>query len=390
MNEKYKDLISLVPLSNEWTIDWDRIMKSNLAQWLRRMSETPQNPQWHGEGDVLTHTRMVCERLIELSAWQELERHEQEELFIAALLHDIGKPSCTREENGQLVAFNHASVGERIARTLLWWDFDLSGTPDEQQFREIICVLIRHHMQPLNFCDEKSPERKAIQLAAYGELAGHFSNALLSILAQADIMGRIAGDIPEKLSHLEFFREVAENAGCLDKPLLFPSAFSRYAYLSGRNILPGQDLYDDTWGTVILLSGLPGTGKDTYIDKYYPDLPVVSLDVLRKEMNISPTGQQGKIVSAAQEQAKAYLRNKQPFIWNATNVTAGTRQKQIRMLSDYNASVRVIYFETAWGEMLCRNQSRCDVVPESAIRNMLEKLVLPALHEAHEVEWIIT
>ena len=38
-----------------------------------------------------------------------------------------------------------------------------------------------------------------------------------------------------------------------------------------------QELYDDTWGEVILMCGLPGTGKDHWIRSHCPSLPTVWL-----------------------------------------------------------------------------------------------------------------
>ena len=402
-----------VPAAAAPAIDWDAILHSGLAPCLRRMEETRQDPKWHGEGDVLTHTKMVCEKLIESPAWQALERRRQEELFIAALLHDIGKPSCTREEGGSIVSPNHTSVGARLARTVLWRYLGISGTLEAQRFRETVCSLIRYHVKPLYLIEDASPERTAITLAAQGGLVTHavhgglvthaahggkithFTNDLLSILAEADIRGRVSGDAGESLERLDFFREVSKEAGCLHQPKAFPSAFSRYAYLSGRDIYPGrggqpgQDLYDDTWGTVVLLSGLPGTGKDTWIKATCPGMPVVSLDALRDGMGVSPTDPQGQVVNAAMEQAKAYLRGRQEFVWNATNVAPGRREKLVRLFMNYKAKVKIVFLETSWGELLRRNKSREKAVPEPVIERMLANLVPPGPSEAHEVEWLI-
>lgn len=73
---------------------------------------------------------------------------------------------------------------------------------------------------------------------------------------------------------------------------------------------------------MILMCGLPGTGKDTWIGKNHPELPVVCMDDIRRQMGIKPTDNQGQVVQAAREQARVYLRAKQPFIWNATGITA--------------------------------------------------------------------
>ena len=389
MNEAYAHLIALVPPPGTLAIDWDRILGSELSPYLNSMSKIMQNPRWHEEGDVLSHTKMVCENLIKLKEWQTLGRSEQEALFIAALLHDIGKITSTRTESETLTSAYHSVIGDRMTRTILWKDFGLSGTQESQQFRETVCCLVRYHSSPVYLYTNESPERRAISLAAHTELVFRYTNELLYVLEKADILGRIAEDTSEQLENLELFKEVSLEAGCFNQPVRFPDPFSRYAYLSGRNILPGQELYNDTWGTVILMVGLPGTGKDAYIQEHFPNMPVISLDALREEMNASPVGSQRETVNAARELAKGYLRQKQAFVWNATNIKPSLREKQISLFKQYKAMVKLVFLETSWEEMLRRNKNRKDTVPEPAIIKMLEKLVPPNLNEAHEVEWTI-
>ena len=40
---------------------------------LGMLRHVPQNPEYHGEGDVYRHTEMVCERLLSLPEWTELD-----------------------------------------------------------------------------------------------------------------------------------------------------------------------------------------------------------------------------------------------------------------------------------------------------------------------------
>ena len=148
-----------------------------------------------------------------------------------------------------------------------------------------------------------------------------------------------------------------------------------------------EDLYDDTWGEVILMCGLPGTGKDTWIRENHPGLPTVSLDDLRRESGVKPGDNQGRVVQAAKERAKAYLRAKQPFVWNATCLTP-LRAQQIELFERYGARVRIVYLETNWAKNLRRNAGRTDAVPEDIIDRMLEKLEPPGQAEAQAVEWI--
>ena len=83
-----------------------------------------------------------------------------------------------------------------------------------------------------------------------------------------------------------------------------------------------------------------------------------------------------------------YLRKHQPFVWNATNITRDTRQKQISLFERYGASVRIIYLETDWNTQLERNRGREAEVPVEAIEKMLGKTVPPMPEEAETVEWI--
>ena len=116
-------------------------------------------------------------------------------------------------------------------------------------------------------------------------------------------------------------------------------------------------------------------------------LPMISLDEIRKEQKISPTENQSKVLEIARDRAKALLRKKQPFVWNATNVSPMVRGKQIQLFTQYHASSRIVYLETEWTEQLRRNSSRQDTVPEQAICHMMEELILPEEKEAHNVQW---
>lgn len=387
MTEKYTELLQLVPQAPKWNINWQAIESSKFSIFAEKMKQTHQNLAWHGEDDVWTHTQMVCGELVKLDSYRMLERRKQQEVFLAALFHDIGKIPCTKQEDGIWISPNHTSVGAKMAREFLWLEYGFCGKQDLQEFRETICNLIRYHSVPMHILEQERPEYRLIKIAANGALAPDFSVGLLSILVEADMRGRICKDTENALETVEIGRELAMEFGCLETPVYFPNAFSEYAYLSGGNIQPGQGLYDNTWGEVILLSGLPGTGKDTWIKQHGANRPVISLDELRKQMKISPTEDQTAIIYAAREQAKEYLRKKVSFIWNATDLTPMIRGKQVRLFEGYHASVQIVFLETEWEEQLRRNQARKEIVPQTAIGKMLRTLVLPERFEAHRVKW---
>ena len=381
-------ITDLIPTSLSGEIDWDRADRLLAGSGFSHMRQTPQNPVFHGEGDVYTHTQMVCRELVSLPLFHNLQVRQKAELFLAALLHDIGKVRTTTLQDGCWVSPHHSSAGSRTARDYLWRNCGLCGEESLVSFRETVCALIRWHMLPVHLPEQNEAERRIRQIAAIGELASGFSWYLLCILAEADVHGRLADDTGECLAQVEMTRLLAQEAGCLEGPYRFSDSFAKYAYLSGRNVHQDQSLFDDTWGEIIIMSGLPGTGKDTWIRENRPDLPVISLDDIRAEKHIKPSDDQGSVIRLAQEQARKYLRAKQPFVWNATGLSRDTRQKQIRLFEQYGASVRIVYLETDWSTRAERNLGRKNPVPEAAVSKMLEKTELPASGEASCVEWI--
>lgn len=382
-----EDLLQLVHQATQQNIPWEGI-ETALSSFVVPMSQTQQDPLWHGEGDVWTHTKMVCRELVALPEYKALPQEEKQAVFLAALLHDIGKIPTTKWEDGHWVSPNHSIVGAKMAREFLWKKLELCGTPEKQKLRETVCTLIRYHSFPPHALEHPDGKRKLLSIAANGGPCPMFTLLLLCILCRADALGRIAADGEQMAEQILFCEEFAAECGCLDAPFPFPSRHTKFAYLSGRDIAPEVELYDDTWGEIILLSGLPGTGKDTWIKENLPDIPVISLDAIREELCIAPTENQTRVAEIARERAKEFLRKKQKFIWNATNLSPMIREKQVNLFSQYNAATRIVYLETAWQEQLRRNRNRTAAVPEKAIGYMLENLVLPEEKEAHRVQWL--
>lgn len=368
--------------------DLEHIETTVLRPFEERIRQTSQSPVWHGEGDVYTHTLMVVDALKNLSDFQQLTDVQKHILTIAALLHDVGKIPTTMQIDGEWKAPHHAPTGSRMAREVLWKEYGMCGDEELMKIREAICLLIRYHSFPPHAIDMDDVRLCLHKIASNSLLSPYFTIRMLCILCKADMLGRKCNDQQQMLELIALCEELAKEEDCLDGCYPFKTDVIRRAYLSGHDVWKEQELYDESWGEVIMLSGLPGTGKDTWTNTYLPDVPMISLDNIRREHRISPKAEQGFVANIAREQAKEYLRKHQPFVWNATNITTQMRKSLISLFETYRARVRIVYLETFWNNQLLRNNQREYAVPNNVVANMLGKLVLPEAHEARTVEWL--
>ncbi len=347
---------------------------------LLSLRDVPQNPEHHGEGDVLRHTEMVCEELKKLPLWQTLPEEERALLFLAAAFHDIGKPACTRLEDGKWVSPRHTIVGEKIFRRIAWQDAGRFGLSFAR--RELVAKLIRFHGLPLWFWTRRQPDVELCKAAESIPLR------FLDLLSRADTLGR-RETRPDQLSdQVQLFGEYVRELGIWEHPFPFENPYTRFRFYQKEELWQGACLYDNTTFDVIMLAGLPLSGKDTWIAQKsgeWSDMPVVSLDDLREKMGIPPTRPSGKVVQEALELARGYLRKGRPFIWNATNLLTETRQRLVRLFAGYGARVHILYLEVPYRELLRRNRVRARQLPESVLDDMIRKLEVPAPWEAYSV-----
>ena len=124
---------STLSIERVW-IEWEQWARGNqpsaglralvATDWVRHYPELaalidlPQDPAWHPEGDVWTHTGYVCDAMAATCMAEGVTTHERQVLMFAALCHDLGKASTTVvNEAGRYVSPGHADAGRAIARS---------------------------------------------------------------------------------------------------------------------------------------------------------------------------------------------------------------------------------------------------------------------------------
>ena len=171
-------------------------------------------------------------------------------------------------------------------------------------------------------------------------------------------------------------------------PYPFASDHARFAYFARDDRDPTYAAYDDTRSRVVVLSGLPGAGKDLWIARHGDGRPVVSLDDLRRERGVKrgDKGAEGRLIQEARELARTYLRAGEPFIWNATNLSAQVRGQTLSLLADYRAHITIVAVEAPADELSRRNREREHPVPWEAVERMLDRWEAPTITECHRLE----
>lgn len=326
---------------------------------------------------------LVVESLLEDSDYNALDKEGQRVVLLAAILHDIAKPFCTKTQDGKIVSPNHAVKGAVEARKLIYKYGFMEELLGKFSFvnREQVCSLIRYHGLPLLFLEK--PDIKMAIFKASLDIPLEY----LYILTKADLNGRYSKSNQSNLKTVELFKDYCIENKCFTDPKNFQNASSKLMYFKHGPEYLNYAPYEMDKSHVYVMSGIPASGKDTYIKNNLSGYRVISLDEIREEMGIDPAKSQGIVVQEAKLRSKKLLAAKESFVWNATNNTEKLRTSLIDLLIGYNAFVEIVYTETDVAELLRRNTLRKKPVPEKVINKLIDNLEVPKLWESHMVKY---
>jgi tRNA nucleotidyltransferase (CCA-adding enzyme) len=190
-----------------------------LYQDLDLMSYCPQDPEWHPEGTVLTHTMHVCDAMAAICERERVEGEDKAVLLFAALCHDMGKAATTLYD-GRWRSPGHAEAGVPVVEAFL----DSIGC--FPRIIDRVLPLVKEHM----FCvtHRVSLKTGSLNLRLVRRLLQRLGEARfedLIHLIEADHSGRppLPGGLPEE------GRRLAELRASL------PQAFERL--VQGRHLI---------------------------------------------------------------------------------------------------------------------------------------------------------
>jgi tRNA nucleotidyltransferase (CCA-adding enzyme) len=171
------------------------------TEWIEHFPEikaligTAQEPEWHPEGDVFTHTCHCCDALARLPGWREAGVESRIVYMLAVLAHDFGKPSTThravKDGRERIVSPGHEAAGVEPTRNFL----ERIDAP--QAIGQRVIPLVQNHLFHLETISDRAVRRLARRLAPEN-IEG------LGLVMTADSMGRPPrpAEVPENVKTL--------------------------------------------------------------------------------------------------------------------------------------------------------------------------------------------
>jgi tRNA nucleotidyltransferase (CCA-adding enzyme) len=203
-------------------------MLDRVAPELIPLIDTPQDPEWHPEGDVWIHTLLALDRATE--ELTNLDHPRALTVMLATLCHDLGKPSTTKFDEGRWRSRGHEEAGVPPSETLLdrWNVYTLAS----YDVRGQVLGLVANHLKPGQLYED----RERVSDGAIRRLARKCEPQLLYHVARADCMGR-TGNFPPVA--MEWFLEKVRELDVAERP---PEPLLRGRDVLALGVPPGPEV----------------------------------------------------------------------------------------------------------------------------------------------------
>jgi tRNA nucleotidyltransferase (CCA-adding enzyme) len=171
------------------------------SRWIRYYPELAalvgcaQDPEWHPEGDVWTHTLLCMDAF---SADRIGVEPEDLTVGFAVLCHDFGKPLTTESNDDHIRSIGHTEAGEAPTRSFL------ERMTNQADLIDAVVPLVREHLRPKEFFDTSASPAAIRRLASRVKRIDR-----LVRVAQADRSGRL-GIQPETFPAGQWLLQQAE------------------------------------------------------------------------------------------------------------------------------------------------------------------------------------
>ncbi len=366
------------------------------------MACTPQDLEWHAEGNVRIHTEMVIAEAYHLTA--DLEPEYRLALLISAALHDIGKALVTREEEMggriRITSPRHAARGRSYVAPRI------PSLGFSREINQRILAGIGHHHDPRKLLSRNAPKSHFWRFSRLAEAK------LIYLLELADTRGRINGSTDADVCEAnELFRLASEEFGIWDvnnayeewderirtqlsgesqASIEYTQCEARRQFENGEIFTPEEAVaktheHRGNFAELVVTCAPSGSGKSTWIDQNLPDHERISLDTIREELTgrRDRLNKEGQVIQLAKKRLREALAAKKKVVWDATSLRLDGRSTILGLGYDYHALNTIVAFATPPETLFKRNNQRAHQIPNSVIEKQLNSLEWPTACEAH-------
>ena len=173
---------------------------SNFPQ-LNALIGSPQDPNWHPEGDVWNHTLLVIDAAVEYRNQLSNELNAIT-LMLGALCHDFGKPYTLIFEDGRFRNPAHDIKG--VFPTQIF----LNQCGFNADIVNQVSMLVKEHLRPMQLYKLKDNIKSSTIL----KLAKRVNIDDLILIAKADHQGRITSDNSNnEFPHIDWLESMLNN-----------------------------------------------------------------------------------------------------------------------------------------------------------------------------------
>lgn len=366
--------VGLKSTTNE-LVHWFQVEFPELTKKMRdathHYDELTINP-YHEEGDIWTHTMMVCLMARTVAPDNDLVRW-------SSLLHDIGKPGALRvnHDNKRVSFHGHEGLSSYMAIDIL----NKTNIPVADKI--MIHKLIAMHGELFHFVKSDGTIKSDILDVFNGE------RVLLENLTYqvwADSFGR-------------FWQNGRVTNIDADLPDHFKPIIEQLSY----GVQPMKNTGNPK---LIVLVGPPCAGKSTFINKYHAATEVISRDAFveaagaRRGLNYSDSFKflnTNKEISTAEvdeemnKQITSIRQNNKSVIIDMTSMSKKSRRRWVSEFSKYDK--KAVVFLTGFEELKKRNKNRAEktgkYIPDHVLQDMCIKYSMPTYAEGfNEIEYI--